>query len=117
MMDYKSHRWLQLRESILRRDKWRCREAARYGKRVQATTVHHIYPVEDFPGWQWEPWNLIAVSGEAHNSFHDRVTGKLTAAGIAWQQRTPPPLDAPEPFRTHTGVGPSFRRRENGGGG
>ena len=116
-MDYKSHRWLQLRESILRRDKWRCREAARYGKRVQATTVHHIYPVEDYPGWQWQPWNLIAVSGEAHNLFHDRATGKLTAAGLAWQQRTPPPLDAPEPFCTCTGAGRYFRRRENGGGG
>ena len=97
-MDYKSRRWLSLRSSILRRDKGRCRDAARYGRLVEATTVHHVYPVEDFPGWQWCPWNLISVSAEAHDSFHDRRAGKLTDAGLAWQRRVVPPSDAPPPF-------------------
>lgn len=97
-MDYKSKRWLHLRDAVLRRDKCRCREAARFGKNELATVAHHVYPVEDFPGWQWCGWNLIAVSQAAHNSFHDRVTGKLTDRGLAWQRRVIPPPDAPPPF-------------------
>ena len=68
-MDYKSKRWLHLRDAVLRRDKYR-----------------------------WCGWNLIAVSQAAHNSFHDRVTGKLTDRGLAWQRRVIPPPDAPPPF-------------------
>jgi 5-methylcytosine-specific restriction endonuclease McrA len=97
-MDYKSKRWLCLRDAILRRDGYRCREASRYGRNEMATTVHHVYPVDDFPGWQWCRWNLIAVSQQAHNSFHDRATGKLTERGLAWQRRVIPPLDSPPPF-------------------
>lgn len=90
-MDYKSKRWLALRARVLRRDKGLCREALRYGRRVEATTVHHVYPVEDYPELQWAEWNLISVSQQAHNSFHDRSTGKLTPAGLAWQKRVSPP--------------------------
>ena len=90
-MDYKSKRWLALRARVLRRDKGLCREAMRYGRRVEATTVHHVYPVEDYPELQWAEWNLISVSQQAHNSFHDRSTGKLTPAGLAWQRRIAPP--------------------------
>lgn len=97
-MDYKSKRWLHLRDAVLRRDKYRCREAARFGRNELATVAHHVYPVEDFPGWQWCGWNLIAVSQAAHNSFHDRVTGKLTDRGLSWQRRVIPPPDAPPPF-------------------
>ena len=90
-MDYKSKRWLALRARVLRRDKGLCREALRYGRRVEATTVHHVYPVEDYPELQWAAWNLISVSQQTHNSFHDRSTGKLTPAGLAWQKRVSPP--------------------------
>ena len=75
---YKSPRWEKLRCAILRRDGYRCREAARYGLSVEATTVHHVWPVEDYPQWAWQPWNLIALSQLNHNAMHDRVTGKLT---------------------------------------
>ena len=54
--------------------------------------MHHVYPVEDYPELQWAEWNLISVSQQAHNSFHDRSTGKLTPAGLAWQKRVSPPL-------------------------
>ena len=51
---------------------------------------------------QWCLWLgiivIIAVSQAAHNSFHDRVTGKLTDRGLAWQRRVIPPPDAPPPF-------------------
>ena len=96
-MDYKSKRWQHLRARVLREQPL-CQDALRYGKRVEATVAHHVYPVEDFPGWQWCRWNLIAVSQEAHNSFHDRATGKLTERGLAWQRRVSPPRNAPPPF-------------------
>ena len=46
---YKSRRWRRMRLVVLRRDGYRCRESARYGKRVEATTVHHVWPAEDYP--------------------------------------------------------------------
>ena len=96
-MDYTSKRWKHLRARVLREQPL-CQEAQRYGRREPATVAHHVYPVEDFPGWRFCRWNLIAVSVDAHNSFHDRVTGKLTERGLAWQRRVSPPRNAPPPF-------------------
>ena len=53
-MDYKSKRWRRKRMRILRRDGFRCRECGRYGLAVDATTVHHAWPAEDFPEFEWE---------------------------------------------------------------
>ena len=88
---YRTERWKRLREKILRRDGYRCRESARYGLSVEATTVHHIWPVDDFPQWAWEPWNLISLSGKAHREMHDVSTGALTSRGESWRRRSPPP--------------------------
>ena len=88
---YRTPRWEKLRKAVLRRDGYRCREAARYGLAVEATTVHHVWPVEDFPQWAWEPWNLISLSQKAHNEMHDRITNALTTKGEAWTRRIPPP--------------------------
>ena len=92
---YRTTRWAHLREKILRRDGYRCRDAARYGKAVEATTVHHVWPAEIYPQWAWEPWNLIALSQRAHNAMHDRENDRLTPKGEAWQRRTPPPPSTP----------------------
>ena len=89
--DYEGGRWKAARTRALRRDKWRCRNCARYGKRVEATHVHHIWPAEDFPEYAWARWNLIALSVEAHNMMHDRTTGKLTAVGERLRRKTIPP--------------------------
>lgn len=98
-MDYTDKRWQLLRERVLLRDKFRCRDSARYSPvPVTATTVHHVWPAEEFPGWAWCSWNLISLSQEAHNAMHDRKTGKLTERGLAWQRRISPPPDAPNPF-------------------
>ena len=77
---------------MLRRDGFKCRESARY-KAIpdEATTVHHVWPAEDFPERAWCEWNLIAVSQKAHDSLHDRRSGKLTEKGLAWQRRVIPP--------------------------
>lgn len=94
--DYSSSngRWQRLRQRALRRDGHRCQEARRYGKAVPATTVHHIWPAEDYPEYAYCLWNLVSLSSEAHDAMHDRKTRKLTTLGLAWRNRTPPPSDA-----------------------
>ena len=89
--DYKSNRWHRLRERVLREAGYRCQYARRYGKRVQANTVHHIWPAEDYPEYALERSNLIALSNEAHNRMHDRATGRLTETGEQLRRRTIPP--------------------------
>lgn len=80
-MDYKSKRWIHKRQTILKRDKYQCQLSKRYGKIRQAEVVHHIFPVADYPEYQWENWNLISITAEEHNKLHDRNTGKLTKEG------------------------------------
>ena len=69
MFDYKARRWERLRAQVMRRDGYRCQLSKRYGKSVPADLVHHIYPVDEFPEYAFEPWNLIAVSRAAHNKL------------------------------------------------
>jgi 5-methylcytosine-specific restriction endonuclease McrA len=88
---YKDPRWSRKRATVLRRDEYLCRECRRYGKTTAATTVHHIYPAEDYPQWWLESWNLISLCTEHANAMHDRQTDKLTELGLAWQERVYPP--------------------------
>lgn len=85
---YKSKRWLARREAVLRRDGYMCRESARYGKRKAANTVHHIFPRDLFPEYQWEGWNLISLAADVHDEMHDRITGELTDKGKELLRRT-----------------------------
>ena len=85
---YKTKRWERKRAAILRRDGYMCQVSKRYGKRVEANTVHHIFPRDRFPEYSWADWNLISVSHEAHNELHDRGTGQLTDKGVELMKRT-----------------------------
>lgn len=78
---YKSGRWLRVRARVLRRDGYVCQESRRFGRVRQADTVHHVFPRELFPEWQWEMWNLVSLAGDVHDQMHDRVTGELTEKG------------------------------------
>lgn len=89
-MDYKSARWRRLRERVLRRDRYLCRENARYGRTVPATVVHHVWPAALYPEYAWCEWNLISLSAQAHNAMHDRETDALTELGESWRRRIPP---------------------------
>jgi len=75
---YKERRWQYVRKRILQRDKFIDQYLKRYGKIKNADMVHHIFPVNDFPEYQWEDWNLISLSRKTHNQMHDRITDKLT---------------------------------------
>lgn len=87
-MLYDEQRWRQKRESILRRDGYQDQELKRYGKLTQAEIVHHIFPVEEFPKYAYEDWNLISISMKTHNALHDRNTNELTDRGIDLLKRT-----------------------------
>ena len=88
--DYKSRRWLRLREQVLREAGYRCEYARRFGRREQATRVHHIWPAEDFPEYAWCRWNLIALSLASHEAMHVPGSGRLSAAGEALRRKTIP---------------------------
>lgn len=85
---YKTTRWKKLRASILNRDRHVCQLTKRYGRLIEANTVHHIFPREYFPEFQWQPWNLISLSTAAHNALHDRESDQLTADGLDLLRRT-----------------------------
>lgn len=85
---YHNKRWEKKRAAILARDGYMCRESRRFGKAVQADTVHHIFPVEFFPQYMYSNWNLISLSREQHNAMHERQSHKLTAKGKELMERT-----------------------------
>lgn len=93
---YHSRRWRKLRASVLRRDGYKCRESMRYGKQVEAVTVHHVWPAEDYPEYAWAPWNLISLSSSAHRAMHN-ADGSLTPQGDAWRRRVSPPPSRDDP--------------------
>lgn len=84
---YKDSKWEHKRKRILRRDGYKCQDAKRYGRYQEAITVHHIYPVEEYPELAYTDWNLISLSNESHNKMHDRTTGKITDYGMYWQKK------------------------------
>ena len=86
--DYNCKRWRHKSEYIKRRDKGLCQYSKRYGKRVPAEVVHHIYPADEYPEYAWCDWNLISLSKKVHNLMHDRNTGQLTVLGLQLQRRT-----------------------------
>lgn len=90
---YKTKQWVKKRSAILRRDEYLCQECKRYGKTTQANTVHHIYPLEDYPVYRLTTGNLISLCNKCHNSMHDRFTNELTQKGLRWKEKTelPPP--------------------------
>ena len=90
-MNYKEKRWKVKRLHILRRDGYMCRECQRYGRRVDADTVHHIYPAEEYPEYVYSDWNLISLCKKCHDGMHDRITNTLTDKGKSLMQRTSPP--------------------------
>ena len=85
---YKSTKWIEKRNSILRRDGYMCQLSKRYGKMLPAEIVHHIFPRSEFPEYAFESWNLISLTRAKHNELHDRDTDELTEEGAELLRRT-----------------------------
>ena len=90
-MKYTGSRWENLRAAAFRRDRFRCRECARYGRMTQAERAHHVWPAEEYPEYSWELWNLLSLCRGCHDRMHDRSTRELTELGRYWLRRTKPP--------------------------
>lgn len=87
-MDYKDKRWIKLRGLALKRDKYLCQWSLRFGIRKDAHVVHHIYPVEIYPEYQWCLWNLISLADDSvHNKMHIRGSHELTPEGKKLMKR------------------------------
>lgn len=98
---YKLARWEKLREKILRRDRYQCQEAKRYGKTIEANTVHHIFPRDRWPEYEWKSWNLISLSAAAHDEMHLRRSQELSEKGKELLRRTCRKIgmEVPEAYR------------------
>lgn len=77
---YLSPRWQRTRKIILVKAKYIDQLRIREGVQTEADTVHHIFPREQYPEYQWERWNMIAVSDRTHKHLH-KPDGTLSAAG------------------------------------
>lgn len=96
---YKTPRWLRLREKVLRRDGYMCQLSKRFGKFQQAEVVHHIFPRDEFPEYQYEPWNLISLTVAMHHKLHDRTNGQLSVEGVKLLRKVARQQDIPVPLR------------------
>lgn len=88
MFDYHSKDWKRKREFVLKRDGYQCQLSKAEGLRVEADTLHHIFPVKDYPQYAMATWNLISLSRARHNMLHDRDTDELTEEGVALMRMT-----------------------------
>lgn len=85
--NYNQQRWRDLREQILQRDGYEDQITKRFGKRKPAEIVHHVFPADEFPEYFWQGWNLISISGQTHETLHNRDTQELTLEGVKLLRR------------------------------
>lgn len=86
---YDSKRWRDKRRHILLRDKYTDQYRLRDGVRLEATVVHHILPLEEFPQYALCDWNLISVNDFTHrNILHQTYTHQLTKKGKLLMKET-----------------------------
>lgn len=67
---YHSRKWERLRAAVLRRDGYQCQVCKRYGRMRQASTVHHIKHLDEYPELAYDPKNLISLCADCHNKAH-----------------------------------------------
>lgn len=84
---YRSTKWIKKRERIMRKYSYECQESKRFGIRVAAEMVHHIYPKEIYPELAFIDWNLLPLTNTKHNTFHDRENNEIIGRGLYWQRK------------------------------
>lgn len=92
---HKSKTWQAKRKVILARDKYMCRNCKRYGKRRDATTVHHVTPIDMDYSLRLHSGNLISLCNDCHEKMHNRMTGELTKIGKMWKERCDREMNTP----------------------
>lgn len=92
-MFYQGQKWKKKAAHIRRLDGYKDVVESWFGRTVEGTHVHHIYPAKEYPQWQWADWNLITVSLATHNKLENRMTGELTEFGEWLQDITEPNVD------------------------
>jgi len=80
---YASRAWAIKRRAILRRDGYKCRECARYGRQREAVTVHHIAHLEDHPELALKDDNLISLCASCHNKAHPEKAADHNRSGLS----------------------------------
>ena len=83
---YNSEKWRKKSKRILSLNNYVDQVQRRYGKYIQADLIHHALPLEDFPQYAYNDYNLIPVSYNTHRSLHN-PDGTLTAPGIEVARR------------------------------
>lgn len=78
--DYSARRWRHKRKEILRRDGYLCQHCKRYGKQVQAVTVHHIKHVDEYPELAYTDSNLVSLCSTCHQKAHPEKGAKGLAS-------------------------------------
>lgn len=78
---YKSKDWERIRASVLIRDKYMCQGCKAAGKMENAQCVHHIFPLQIYPEYAKERWNLISLCNKCHEEMHNRFTDELSKKG------------------------------------
>ena len=73
---YKDPKWIRKRKAILRRDNYLCQECKRYGRYVEAKTVHHIKHADEYPELIYVDTNLISLCNKCHNKMHPEKGGR-----------------------------------------
>ena len=66
---------------MLKRDGYLDQMELRNGRRVEADTVHHIFPADVYPQYKYCAWNLISLTFGNHEAMHNRIMGTLSSAG------------------------------------
>ena len=67
--------WKDKRRYILARDKYLCKECAKYGRNTEATTVHHIKEIDEYPELKLKNDNLVSLCASCHNKQHPEKGG------------------------------------------
>lgn len=79
---YKTNKWAALRNTALIRDKYMCQCCKANNRMTNATCVHHIFPIERYPQYAYETWNLMSLCDKCHDEMHNHYTGELSKKGM-----------------------------------
>ncbi|MBS4198605.1 HNH endonuclease [Bacillus sp. FJAT-49732] len=74
---YNSDAWITCRENVLIRDDYLCHECLKDPENplTPADMVHHIKPLEEYPGLALDEDNLTSLCNSCHNKEHPEKGG------------------------------------------